>query len=183
MKWLTNYADAAVKREETDHAYRNPRPANYPLDWGQGTTGMRFLDTVAARLQLGGLTPKQRQSYVNALSLAADYLLGGNPNGLVYVTGLGSRSVQEPLHLDSLAFLKSGKSAMPGIPVFGPTSTAPKAVYVLPTIAAFYPAFGQRPPALRYADVRTVPNFNEFSVWETQAPDAELFAILLGEGK
>jgi hypothetical protein len=39
-----------------------------------------------------------------------------------------------------------------------------------------------RPEALRYADVRTVPNFNEFSVWETQAPDTELPAILLGQG-
>ena len=74
-----------------------------------------------------------------------------------------------------------GKAAMPGIPVFGPTAEAPKTSYTLPTVAAFYPAFAQRPEALRYADVRTVPNFNEFSVWETQAPDAELFAVLLGQ--
>jgi hypothetical protein len=107
--------------------------------------------------------------------------VGGNPNGLVYITGLGSRSVQEPLHLDSLVFLKQGKRAMPGIPVFGPTTTTPSAAYAHPALAAFYPPFERRPPALRYADVRTVPNFNEFSVWETQAPDAELFAILLGE--
>jgi len=180
-KWLSNYANEAVKRTETEHAHRNPRPAKYPMDWGQGTATVRFLDTAIARLQIGGLAPDERQRYINALSLAADYVLGGNPNGLVYITGLGSRTVQEPLHLDSLVFLKRGKGPMPGIPVFGPTSTAPKASYTLPALAAFYPPFAQRPLALRYADVRTVPNFNEFSVWETQAPDAELFAILFAE--
>jgi hypothetical protein len=128
---------------------------------------------------LGGLSTAERQRYFDTLSLAADYLLGGNPNGLVYVTGLGSRHVEEPLHLDSLVFIKQGKGAMPGIPVFGPTATVPKAPYARATVAAFYPPFAERPEALRYADVRTVPNFSEFSVWETQAPDTELFAILL----
>jgi endoglucanase len=180
-KWLTTYADQAVRTTEIEHAYRNPRPERFPMDWGQGTTMARFVDTVIARMQLGGLSPAERQRYFDALSLAADYLLGVNPNGLVYITGLGSRRVEEPLHLDSLVFIKQGKGAMPGIPVFGPTSVAPKAPYTRATMAAFYPPFAQRPEALRYADVRTVPNFNEFSVWETQAPDAELFAILLGQ--
>jgi len=180
-KWLTNYADQAVKTTGLEHAYRNARPERFPMDWGQGTTMARFVDTIVARMQLGGLSPAERQRYFDALSLAADYVLGGNPNGLVYITGLGSRRVEEPLHLDSLVFIKQGKDAMPGIPVFGPTATAPKAPYARATVAAFYPAFAQRPEALRYADVRTVPNFNEFSVWETQAPEAELFAILLGQ--
>ena len=150
------------------------------MDLGQGTSTVRFLDTLIACMQLGGLSAQQEQQYFNALSLAADYLLGGNPNGLVYITGLGSRNVQEPLHLDSLVFIKEGKGPMPGIPVFGPTTSAPTAYYTLPALAAFYPVFSQRPEALRYADVRTVPNFNEFSVWEMQAPEAELFAVLLG---
>ena len=180
LTWLTKYADDAAALTEHEHAHRNPRPQRFPMDWGQGTTMGRFLDTVIARMQLGSLSPQQRQSYFDALSLAADYMLGGNPNGFVYITGLGSRHVQEPLHLDSLTFIKLGKGPMPGIPVFGPTDSAPKATYSAAAVAAFYPAFDQRPEALRYADVRTVPNFNEFSVWETQAPDAELFAILLG---
>jgi endoglucanase len=176
---LTRFADEAAARVDSEHAYRNPRPAKYPMDWGQGTSTVRFLDTVIARMQLGGLSAQQKQRYFDTLSLAADYLLGGNPNGLVYVTGLGARRVEEPLHLDSLVFLKQGKEAVPGIPVFGPTAAAPRAAYTLPTVGAFYPAFDQRPEGLRYADVRTVPNWNEFSVWETQAPDVELFAILV----
>lgn len=179
-KWFTNYAIQAVKTTEVEHAYRNPRPGKYPMDWGQGTTMSRFVDTVIARIELGGLSRAERQLYFDTLSLAADYLLGGNPNGLVYITGLGTRHVEEPLHLDSLVFIKRGKGAIPGIPVFGPTEEAPKMPYALPAIRAFYPDFSLRPEALRYADVRTVPNFNEFSVWETQAPDTELFANLFG---
>jgi len=179
--WLAQYAGAALSTTANEHAYRNPRPEKYQMDWGQGASVVRFLDTVIARLQLGGLSAQQEQQYIDALSLAADYVLGGNPNGLVYITGLGSRNVEEPLHLDSLVFIKQGKGPMPGIPVFGPTTSTPTASYTLPTLAAFYPAFGLRPEALRYADVRTVPNFNEFSVWEMQAPESELFAVLLGQ--
>jgi endoglucanase len=180
--WLTQYANTAVSNTANGHAYRNPRPETYPMDWGQGTSVVRFLDTLIACMQLGGLPAQQEQNYLNTLSLAADYLLGGNPNGLVYLTGLGSRNVQEPLHLDSLVFIKQGQGRpMPGIPVFGPTTSAPTASYTLPALAAFYPVFSQRPEALRYADVRTIPNFNEFSVWEMQAPETELFAVLLGQ--
>ena len=180
--WLTQYANTAVSNTANGHAYRNPRPETYPMDWGQGTSVVRFLDTLIACMQLGGLSSQQEQQYLNTLSLAADYLLGGNPNGLVYLTGLGSRNVLEPLHLDSLVFIKQAQGrAMPGIPVFGPTTTAPTASYAQPALAAFYPVFSQRPEALRYADVRTVPAFNEFSVWEMQAPETELFAVLLGQ--
>jgi endoglucanase len=179
--WLSQYANTAVSNTANGHAYRNPRPETYPMDWGQGTSVVRFLDTLIACMQLGGLSAQQEQQYFNTLSLAADYLLGGNPNGMVYLTGLGSRNVQEPLHLDSLVFIKQSQGRpMPGIPVYGPTRSAPTESYTLPALAAFYPVFGQRPEALRYADVRTVPDFNEFSVWEMQAPEAELFAVLLG---
>ena len=47
------------------------------MDWGQGTTMVRFADTVIARMQLGGLSAADRQRYFDVLSLSADYLLGG----------------------------------------------------------------------------------------------------------
>jgi len=178
---FSQFAGVAVSMTANEHAYRNARPESYPVDWGQGTSVVRFLDTVMARMQLGGLTASVQQQYTDALSLAADYVLGGNPNGLVYITGLGSRNVQEPLHQDSLVFIKEGYGPMPGIPVFGPAESAPAEPYELPAVAAFYPGFSQRPEALRYADVHTVPIFNEFSVWEMQAPETELFAVLLGQ--
>jgi endoglucanase len=183
LSWITRAADAVVARTESDHAHRNPRPASHGMDWGQGTTMGRYCDTVIARLQLGGLTVEQRQRYFDTLSLAADYVLGANPNGLVYMTGLGSRRVEEPLHLDSLSFVKDGKGVVPGIPVYGPIAGAPAASYMQPTLAQFYPTFNAHPPALRFADVRTMVPITEFTVWETQAPHTEHFAILAGSGK
>ena len=34
-KWLTTYADQAVRTTEIEHAYRNPRPERFPMDWAR----------------------------------------------------------------------------------------------------------------------------------------------------
>jgi hypothetical protein len=62
--------------------------------------------------------------------------------------------------------------------VYGPLSTLPNASYYNPAKAGFYPSFAQHPPLRRYGDVRTFVATNEFSVWESQAPHAELLAAL-----
>jgi hypothetical protein len=188
--WLTQYADEAVNNVlNSPHAHRNPRPANSntywgldTINWGYGTTMGRFMDTIYARLQLGGLSASTIQGYLDALSLSVDYVLGGNPNGLVYFTGLGSRQVEESLHLDTLTFIKEGKGSIPGIPVYGPVEDLPTDDYYGPGKAAFYPAFAQQPRLRRYGDLRTFAVTNDFSVWESQAPHAEHFAVLLGLG-
>lgn len=177
---LKNMANDVVNTIANERAHRTPRPNNRPADWGGATTTAKYMDTVVAMLQLGGNTPAETQAYFNALSLAADWVLGGNPNGYVYFSGLGSRRVEEPLHLDSLSFVKQGKGVIPGIPVYGPNDDAPNAQYAAATVGAFYPAFSAQPPGRRYGDVRTLVTCNEFTVWETQAPHAELFGALLG---
>lgn len=182
MTWISNYAEDNVESFMRDHAHRNPRPTTYPFTWGQGTNTARYMDTVVARMQLGDLTENESRDTFDILSLAADYMLGCNPNGLVYITGLGSRRVQEPLHLDSLVFIKRGKGPMPGIPVYGPVDDLPNVPWEKPTLATFHPRFDRHPKARRYGDVRTLVECSEFTVWETQAPMAQLFAILLGPG-
>lgn len=96
--------------------------------------------------------------------------------GFVFVTGLGSRRVEEPLHLDSLAFIKLGKPPIPGIPVFGPTESVQEAWNAEAT-AAFYPSSDSYPLGWRYGDTRLFVRANEFSVWEIQGPFVELFAL------
>ncbi|MBI5533069.1 MAG: glycoside hydrolase family 9 protein [Deltaproteobacteria bacterium] len=177
---LKSMADEVVTTIHSERAHRTPRPLNRPSDWGGATTTAKYMDTVVAMLQLGGNTPAETQAYHNALSLAADWVLGGNPNGYVYFTGLGSRHVEEVLHLDSLSYAKEGKGSIPGIPVYGPNDDAPNAEYAAPTVGAFFPAFSAQPPGMRYGDVRTLVTCNEFTVWESQAPHTELFAALLG---
>jgi endoglucanase len=180
--WMTNLAKNHVAILDGDHAHRNPRPSSYPATWGQFVGSARFMDTVIGRMALGDMTTAEQQKNFDALSLSADFVLGGNPDGLVYFTGLGSRHPEEPLHLDSLAFVKLGKGTVPGIPVYGPVDNLNAAQYQLPARNAFFPSFDKLPLGRRFADVRTVVQCTEFTVWESQAPFAELFGLLLGPG-
>jgi len=182
LSQLTTFANNWVGNIHNSHAHRSPRPSQYVWDWGIGTGTARFMDTIYARMQLGGLSAADQQKYFNALSLAADYVLGGNPNGMVYFTLLGSRHPMEPLHLDSLAWVKEGKGLAPGVPAYGPIESMPGDSYMAPAAAAFYPQFSALPRGMRYCDVRTCVNTNEFSVWEVSGPFVELFAILAAPG-
>ncbi len=179
--WFAQYAnDAANSIIDSEHAHRNPRPAAYGVSWGNGVNSAKYMNPLIADISRRGVTPESIQSYFDALALAADFILGANPAGLVYITGLGARHPMEPLHLDSLVFIKQGNGfPMPGIPSYGPVDSFPGAPYSQPAGAAFYPAFNEHPRVLRYADVRTVPPCSEFTVWEMQAPIAELFALLI----
>ena len=180
QRWMTNYAEQAVRAVvESPHGHRSPR-GSYAPDWGQAAIAARFMDPVIARMALGGLSEDDRQRYVDALSLAADYTLGGNPLGMSFVTGLGSRSPQNPLHLDSLVWVARGREPVPGVPVYGPVRELPGAPYYRAGRDSFFPAFERHPMMLRYADIHTFVVTNEFGVWDCMAPLTELFAVLLG---
>lgn len=180
--WISNAANEVTDRllGREGFAHRSARQPGYPLGWGQATVMGRYLDTVIARIQLGGLTPAERQRYFDALSLGQDFMLGCNPLGMSFVTGLGSRSPLEPLHLDSLVFIKRGLGPVPGIPVYGPVDDEPGPEWYQPGLREFYPSFMEHPSFLRYGDVRTFVNMNEFTIWETMAPTTEHFAVMLG---
>lgn len=181
---LRRWADRATKSLlESPQPHRSARPPGARADWGMETSQGRYLDGVYQLLQLGPLIEPERRRYFDALSLAADAMLGCNPASLSYVTGLGSRSPTQPLHLDSLAFQATrGLPPIPGLVVYGPVEHMPGADYYRPLVAGFYPPFEEQPRALRYIDAAHAVNTNEFSVWETQAPAALLFAALLPEG-
>jgi hypothetical protein len=56
--------------------HRSGRPSPWHFAWGTGTVTQRYLDLVYARMQLGQLSPPDRQLLFDALSLCADYVLG-----------------------------------------------------------------------------------------------------------
>src|SRR5690606_29556683 len=119
------------------------------------------------------------QEYVDALSLAADYVLGGYPNGTSYVTGMRSGTPQEPLPTDSPPLIRDKwVPPMPGPPAHGRVANKPGPRSYAPAAAAYHPTFGSQPLGLRYVDARTAVNMSEFSVWESQAPLVALFATL-----
>ncbi len=179
---MTERADAAADRVlASSFAHRNGRPGG--PDWGGATSTGRHVDIIYQRLQLGGLTAQKRQDYVDALSLSADWVLGCNPASYSFITGLGSRSPEEPLHTDSLAFIKDqNMPPVPGIPVYGPVASFPGAYYYQAVGAGYYPAFNEQPLGYHLSDNRTAVNMSEFTIWESQAPTAELFAALVADG-
>jgi endoglucanase len=183
-KEVRRWADEAARRVlESAQPHRGARAPGQRPDWGMDVSQGRYLDGLFQALQLGSLTTVDRARYRDALSLAADAMLGCNPAGMSYVTGLGSRSPEQVLHLDSLALQKTrGLPPIPGLVVYGPVEQMPGSHYYRPLAAGFYPPFGEQPRALRYVDAAHAVNMSEFSVWESQAPAALLFAALLPDG-
>ncbi|MEI8197152.1 MAG: glycoside hydrolase family 9 protein, partial [Phycisphaerae bacterium] len=193
---ITASLNAAVANSlasiDLDHAHRNPRPAGLNMSWGNGTSMGRYLDPMMVRMQMGNVTPEQQQQYYNDLSLSADYMLGANPFGYCWVSGLGSRSPGEVLWTDSLAFNADGYGQIPGMVVYGP-SGGYGGTWTQSARAAFYPAlvnntatsgaFGTNyPTGYQYGDTRLLVESTEFTTHQVQAPTIELFANLVGAG-
>ena len=182
LRVLDQHANSVAQEIlESRHAHRNAR-AHYAPDWGVGTTPGRNLDGIFARLQLGDVPEDRRQHWFDAISVAGDYVLGANPAGMVWITGLGTRHPREPLHLDSLVWIARGRPPVPGIPVYGPVHSLPGAPYYRPGEATFHPPFAEHPVMRRYGDLRTFVTNNEFTVWESQAPHTAHFGALLADG-
>lgn len=184
LSQLRDWAEGGSRRlVDSTQPHRGARAPGASPDWGMETSQGRYLDGVYQFLQLGTAIAPDRRRYFDALSLAADAMLGCNPASYSYVTGLGSRSPTQPLHLDSLAFqAKRGLPPVPGLVVYGPVEGMPGSHYYEPLAAGFYPPFEDQPRALRHVDAAHAVNMSEFSVWESQAPAALLFAALLPDG-
>ena len=176
-----NRAASAISDLNGNHAHRTPGSSS---GWGASTSLGREMDDVYARLQLGNLTSQQGQAYFNALSLSADFILGGNPMGMSWITGLGSRYPRAITHHDAQSFIKDGLGLMPGIPVYGVVqSMSPDSGSAAQYPArVFHPATSELPAYRRYGDSWTMIATSEFTVSEMSAPHAELFAALLPEG-
>ena len=73
-------------------AYKFIRHPDAPLNWGTGAYG-NFLPPVLAAWFLTG-DPKYRDWTIRT----CDNMLGANPLGLCWITGLGERTIRAPLH-------------------------------------------------------------------------------------
>lgn len=169
----------ALDEVQTLHAHRNARFTN--PDWGWGTISGYFTQRIYWRMQAEALNAEDAQQAYNAQSMSADYSLGGNPEGMCWITGLGSRHPKEPLHLDSICFMAEGKEAVPGITVFGPTQELPGNWYYDRGRHVFYPPVTNHPLMRRYGDIRSFVTQNEGGS-AMSAAQTQLFAVLLGTG-
>jgi MYXO-CTERM domain-containing protein len=104
-----------------------------------------------------------------------NYVLGVNPIGISYVTGLGFHSVTDPHDRQSWYTNSQAKwmKPVPGILVFGASGG---------TVNTTFPAIATLPIERRYADSRGDIQENEFTIFETMTHYA-LYAVLAGGGK
>ena len=141
--------------------------------WGASTGVGRYGDFL---LHAHRLTGDER--YRQAAMRLADWALGANPLGRCFTSGLGAHPPLNPLHLDSYVHFRTPLGAAPGIVIYGITDPPGASPYVKAVTQHLYPPMAQRLPAMRFTDGWSVVAQNEFTVWETMAPNAFLHACL-----
>ncbi|WP_321808805.1 glycoside hydrolase family 9 protein [Burkholderia sp. BCC1993] len=107
-------------RQAADEAYRSTREsgfrlANRRLVWGSNKMDAEQGILLAEAARHGG-----DRRYLRAAVEQLDFLLGVNPFGMAFVSGIGGRSVQHPAHL----FGRAAGQTIPGLFVGGPNDAA-----------------------------------------------------------
>ncbi|MEI7728529.1 MAG: glycoside hydrolase family 9 protein [Verrucomicrobiota bacterium] len=141
--------------------------------WGASTGVGRYGDFLIHAWRLTG-----DARYRAAAARLADFALGANPPGWCFTSGLGVRPPYNPLHLDSYFMLGAGRGPAPGLVIYGITEPPGKRPHVTAVTQHLYPAMEQLPLARRITDGWSVVLQNEFTIWETMAPNAFLHACL-----
>jgi endoglucanase len=115
----------------------------------------------------------KEQSYFDAASNMMDYILGLNPMGISYVTGLGFHQVHNPHDRESGYTENMGWGPKPGITVFGPG---------IPGAGTTVPALTSLPKERQFADNMGAISMAEFTIFETMSHYA-LYTVLSNGGK
>ncbi|HEX3019636.1 MAG TPA: glycoside hydrolase family 9 protein [Chitinispirillaceae bacterium] len=116
----------------------------------------------------------KEQKYLDGACALMNYLLGLNPLGITYVTGLGFHQVHNPHDRES-EYTKGKKwGPKPGITIFGPgvmTQSPP----------VLFPASSELPVERQFGDDRNSISTAEFTIFETMSHNA-LFTVLSNGG-
>lgn len=156
------------------------READFWLMWGQ-RSAFGWTKNPWAPMAYGGLTAPPKNiarawlltgdaKYHTALLRSVQQQFGANPLNFSYTTGLGQRSPQNPLHLDSR---HTGQAPPPGLTVFGPQYLADQTDNFAFKLVApkAYPALAGWPSLEAYFDVFWWPSMCEYTV---QSPMADV---------
>ena len=116
----------------------------------------------------------QDEKYLAATVRSANYSGGANPDNLSYTTGLGTKTPQAPLHLDSRS---TGQAPPAGITVYGQSDPArgggPGWVYNFHlTGKTMTPPARTWPASEAYIDLFIWPEMNEYTVHQSIGPSA-----------
>jgi len=170
----------------TADKYPYPQGVTKFISFGAGTAQGRYADPAAFMYALS-TDPTDKQHYFNIVSQLGDYSLGLNPLGQSYVTGLGTKQVQSPLHLDSYwtkyGELPNGDSQpiignIPGIVIYGYADGRSMSNTQTAVSDYLYPAWQNLPGQRRWTDGWSLIASNEFSTWETMVWNTCMYAVL-----
>lgn len=138
--------------------------------FGSGSTPRESRLMFRAYLLTGG------RDYLRIGTDTAAHTLGLNATGTSWVTGLGPNAVRAPLHTPSLA--DGIDDPVAGIVVYGPAKYDSSSGILGAALSAYSPGVNDWPLHERFADVAYVPQYNEFTVTESQAPAIYAFGFL-----
>ncbi|MBP7830924.1 MAG: glycoside hydrolase family 9 protein [Kiritimatiellae bacterium] len=158
-------------------AYRSCARSDLVEAYGQNTTPGRVLNVIWAY----ALT--NNADFLDAISLTADYLLGCNPLGRAWATGLGQHNTRQALDAESLAWVdRFGWDQVPGIPTYGPFPAPWQVDYQIEVFDSHLPDIFSIPEQRRFCDAYPMPQCTEFTVWESGLPATATLALLLPPG-
>ena len=115
------------------------------------------------------------QSYFDTAANMMSYILGLNPLGISYATGLGSHQIHNPHDRESAYTNKMKWGPKPGIVVFGPG--IPGSGTTSPT----FPDITTLPKERQFADNMGTISMAEFTIYETMSHHS-LYTVLAGGG-
>lgn len=141
-----------------------------PLGWGTGPTA----PDAAGFLRAHYLT--NNPTYLEAGVLATQFAAGANPDNMVYTTGLGYRSPQDPMIADVRAV---GAEPPPGITVYGPLDLQWQSFWATKQFEDLTgPAPKDWPTLESYFDVYYYIPATEFTIQQSMAPTAYTWGYL-----
>jgi endoglucanase len=116
----------------------------------------------------------KEQSYFDGACALMNYILGVNPLGISYVTGLGIHQVHFPHDRESAYSRGKGWGSKPGIVVFGPGVLQGASLTTFPEI-------GTLPVERQFGDDMSSISTAEFTIFQTMSHNS-LYTILSGGG-
>jgi len=140
-----------------------------PTAWGALTSP----DAISlCRAHLATSDPR----YLRAAVLACQSGAGANPVNVCYTTGLGYKSPQHPLHVDSR---RSHQPPPPGLTIYGPRQYDDPNDWALKLInQSCYPVATDWPTTEAYWDIFLDPNSSEYTVMQTMKTTAYTWGYL-----
>lgn len=169
-KVLLNTANKMVKQgERTGFRWTKNNPYAW-LGWG-ALSVPQAVDLVRAHYITGD------ERYLKTILFTAQFGAGANPNNMVFTTGLGHKSPQNPLHRDHRV---SNQKAPHGITINGPhdIEQAKEQWTVKLFEKEIHPSYAQWPTTESFLDIYSFEPITEFTVHSTIALNAYVWGYL-----